>query len=421
MRRMIAVMLALSFFTLGINGLHSIWTKDVDSSKGLEQNLVMPESSGAPSSHGGDWNDSFTNGGKIASERGIGITNEGAEIPHLLIFDDFVAANGATPNPYFWSLVGVGTDASDIADVQGQKLSIALTMSGSYNSLGVKSSDPMNSNSYNIDANFTVYDTTDEDANITISADPFSTPYASVVISSAAFQATVLTKQSNNYIPRATSSAFFSVGTEYHYHLTVTSTTIQVLIKRCSDLAIMWDSGQITMDSMPFDNSVSFSCSGTSGIGDTRFDNITIENTLVNAWLRSEIVPIPQSYDWDILYIDKTELQSTTLAVTIYDANADTPVTGFIGLTTDGEVDISSINSVSVSSIYLNASFTGTGSRSPILHIWGLSWNLPGVWRRGMFPSHLIQGIGTNMVQLPSFIQVLLALGMTQLSNSPSS
>jgi len=347
---------------------------------------------------GGEWNDTFSSGAKIASQQGIEITNDNAQIPHLIQFDNFVGADNAQPNPFLWSINGIGTDAFDFADVQDQQFRIALTLSGNPESLGLTTSNPLNSNSYYVDANFTVLDVANEDANITIS-DPLGAPLATVVIASGSSQAKVLTQQSSIYTIRGTSTPFFSAGTEYHYHAIITPTSFQVIIKRSNDLSTMWDSGSIGMDSLSHENFVTFSSSGTSGTGDTRFDNITIENTLTNGWLKSEDIVIPTNNNWDVLFIDKTELTGTTLNVTIYDANTDTPLTGFITLITDGEVDISGIISASVPAIYLNATLQGTGTESSILHFWGVSWSLPGVWRDTYFSGSKVSDSGLTRIK----------------------
>jgi len=394
-RKKISIILIIILFVplLSTGGTIQLSMEENDGASTPEGPPVIHSAFNSVSSRGSEWSDTFDDKVRIESDKGIGITNEGAEIPHLLISDDFVAANGVAPNPFFWSIVGVGTDVSDFTVVQGQKLRIWLSMSGSYNSLGVASVNPVNSNSFDIDVDFTVLDAADEDANITIS-NSLGTPFSTVVISSASSQAKVMSRQNNIYSTRVTSTVFFSVGITYNYHIIVTPTLFQVVIKRVSDLVVMWDSGQVSMDGISFDNTISFSCSGTTGTGDTRFDNIVIENTLTSGWLRSANIYTTHETNWDVLSIDKTEPVGTALTVTICNANTDSPITGFIGLSMDGGVDISGIDRTSIPAIYLNASFTGTGSLSPILHSWAVSWNNSGVWRDTLFTGVKVSDLG---------------------------
>ncbi len=89
--------------------------------------------------------------------------------------------------------------------------------------------------------------------------------------------------------------------------------------------------------------------------------------------LTSKPILLPINMYWDTLIINKTELQDTSLNVTILDGTSDQPISSFTNIT-GTEFDISSLNPIVHSSIKLQASFGSNGVNTSILHDWSVNW-----------------------------------------------
>jgi len=94
--------------------------------------------------------------------------------------------------------------------------------------------------------------------------------------------------------------------------------------------------------------------------------------------LTSKFIELPTGYNWTSLNLTKTEPSAeNNITVTILDNSTGIPIPGFINLTST-DVDISSIDEVTYSSIMLMATFSGNGSATPILHEWRVNWTWDG-------------------------------------------
>jgi hypothetical protein len=89
--------------------------------------------------------------------------------------------------------------------------------------------------------------------------------------------------------------------------------------------------------------------------------------------LISESINLPANMCWDTLTINKTELQDTTLYVTILDGTSNQPLSSFEYIT-DTEIDLSPINSFKYNSIKLQAAFGSNSANTSVLHDWSLNW-----------------------------------------------
>jgi len=104
-----------------------------------------------------------------------------------------------------------------------------------------------------------------------------------------------------------------------------------------------------------------------------------------NGNITTNSITLPQNMIWNDLIINKTETPNHLIKVTILDATTGQAIPGFTNMPASGDVDLSNLNSAGVSSIKLNASFEGGGQSTPLLHSWGVSWNLTDAWRDTFF------------------------------------
>jgi len=91
-----------------------------------------------------------------------------------------------------------------------------------------------------------------------------------------------------------------------------------------------------------------------------------------NGFLNSTIINIPVEQYYDTLLINKTEPVGGSLKVTILDGQTNNPISGFIDQT-GTQIDLSTIDPITHSSIKLQATFTSGGERGT-LHDWSLNW-----------------------------------------------
>lgn len=112
---------------------------------------------------------------------------------------------------------------------------------------------------------------------------------------------------------------------------------------------------------------------------------------LLDGAVTSVDITLPFGYEWEELFIDKTEPPGTYINITILDGGSDNPIPGFIDLS-ESTIDLSSIDSDFYPSIKLQAIFRGTSYKSPILHCWALNYTPS---------SSIILKEGMNLISLP--------------------
>ena len=79
---------------------------------------------------------------------------------------------------------------------------------------------------------------------------------------------------------------------------------------------------------------------------------------------------------WKTLHINKAESENNFIRVSIIDAKNNIAISGYENIETNGEINISNIDSHLYQSIRLRASFNGNGSKTPILFSWGVQTKL---------------------------------------------
>ena len=90
----------------------------------------------------------------------------------------------------------------------------------------------------------------------------------------------------------------------------------------------------------------------------------------------SENITCPDNEKWETLIINKAELSNTLINVSILNATDNSTISGFENIRSDGEINISSINSSFYRSIRLKATFTSNGIYSPTLFSWSINGKL---------------------------------------------
>jgi predicted GH43/DUF377 family glycosyl hydrolase len=113
---------------------------------------------------------------------------------------------------------------------------------------------------------------------------------------------------------------------------------------------------------------------GSDGSGNTRIMYATNPLRYENGILTSIKISLPAGQTWDRLTIDKTVPgMNNSIKITVLDGETYQPIAGFENLTGD-DIDISSIDYITLPTIRLHASFTGKNESSPILHSWMVTW-----------------------------------------------
>ena len=114
--------------------------------------------------------------------------------------------------------------------------------------------------------------------------------------------------------------------------------------------------------------------------------------------LTSNVIATPSpGYYWDSFAINKTEPSNTFINVSILDASNDQSITGFEKIRTDGEVDISTINSSLYPTLKLSATMVSLTGITPRLHFWGVSWVAENVWRDTFFEGQKLSSTGYKL------------------------
>jgi hypothetical protein len=118
--------------------------------------------------------------------------------------------------------------------------------------------------------------------------------------------------------------------------------------------------------------------------------------------VKGSMVSAPITLDpdsnWDALILEKTVPAGGALNISILNETGFV-IPGFEDISTEGEIDISTIDSSIYQTLKLKASFSGSVSINPSLDYWGVSWNRSNAWRDTFFGGLKISssdGINTN-------------------------
>ncbi len=110
----------------------------------------------------------------------------------------------------------------------------------------------------------------------------------------------------------------------------------------------------------------------------------------------SEIIDISSHYKWSKFSIQKKEYDNNRINVSIYDADTGMAFEGLDDIT-DDEADLTLLNEMDVSSIYLKAFFKGDGKNSPLLESWGVDWSIKEGWWDGFIGDSKIDSINSSL------------------------
>ncbi len=101
-------------------------------------------------------------------------------------------------------------------------------------------------------------------------------------------------------------------------------------------------------------------------------------------YLQSKSITIQKGMQWDSLIINKMEPSNCWINISILNASNNQLIYGPIS--SSDEINIrNKIDSILYLSIKLNATFISNGTVTPILHHWGISWNVSNAWRDSFF------------------------------------
>ncbi|MHA1786679.1 MAG: hypothetical protein ACTSWU_00590 [Candidatus Thorarchaeota archaeon] len=129
-----------------------------------------------------------------------------------------------------------------------------------------------------------------------------------------------------------------------------------------------------------------------------------------NGSIESKVINLPEGQEWSSLRIDKDEPNSTQINIAILDSNRQN-IPGLIYDPSNSEIDISSLNSLGIDSIILNATFSPDGYESPVLYGWGVDWNASNLWRDTFLTS----------LKVSSFTNTKLSIGKVTLREDQTS
>ncbi len=113
-------------------------------------------------------------------------------------------------------------------------------------------------------------------------------------------------------------------------------------------------------------------------------DNVYLENDPYGIVI-SKPINKPKDMIWDTIIINKTQAKNNYINITILNASDDQVIPGTPIYIDDGEFDISYIDPLKYPSLKLKANITRNLTSAPILHYWGVSWNVSTAWRDSLF------------------------------------
>ena len=93
-----------------------------------------------------------------------------------------------------------------------------------------------------------------------------------------------------------------------------------------------------------------------------------------NATLRSETVTLPNNHTWDIFQFTRSIPENTFLNISVHDARTNDTLFNISGNDAKGYIDLSSINVLEHSSIYLQAYFQSNRTQTPVIYDWAVNW-----------------------------------------------
>jgi hypothetical protein len=108
--------------------------------------------------------------------------------------------------------------------------------------------------------------------------------------------------------------------------------------------------------------------------------------------LTSKPIQLPENMAWDTIVINRTQPLNTYLNISILNAANNQPIPGGVKYTYEGDFDISYIDPQLYPKIKLNATFKSFDYATPILHFWGVSWNLTNNWIDTFFAGEKTEG-----------------------------
>ena len=100
----------------------------------------------------------------------------------------------------------------------------------------------------------------------------------------------------------------------------------------------------------------------------------------VTGYVDSISIELPESMKWDVLSVKIEEPERTSIQMDIIDTTTTKSIPGYGDLTATN-VDLSGLNDLGITSIFLHGRFSGEGGITPILHSWGVEWVAENVWR----------------------------------------
>jgi predicted GH43/DUF377 family glycosyl hydrolase len=143
----------------------------------------------------------------------------------------------------------------------------------------------------------------------------------------------------------------------------------------------------------------------------TKIGNAYANNYLKTGSAVSEKISIPKGMKWDQVLIKKAEPSGTGLNISVLDGVTNKTITGYINVTSSG-INISAINETTYKSIRLVAYMKGSGTATPTLYMWGVSWVPANTWRDTF--------LGLNRTSSINSTRFVLNLGHVQFDADPT-
>jgi predicted GH43/DUF377 family glycosyl hydrolase len=112
----------------------------------------------------------------------------------------------------------------------------------------------------------------------------------------------------------------------------------------------------------------------------TKIGNAYANNFLKTGSVVSEKINIPKGMKWDQVLVKKAEPSGTGLNISVVDGTTNKTISGYINVTSSG-INITGINETTYKSIRLVANLKGSGTATPTLYNWGVSWVPANTWR----------------------------------------
>jgi predicted GH43/DUF377 family glycosyl hydrolase len=148
-----------------------------------------------------------------------------------------------------------------------------------------------------------------------------------------------------------------------------------------------------------FDNRYYLWYSGGSTTSNGRI-GLAIANELEpSGFAISEKITLPSNMTWNHLVVKKAEPAGTTLKITVVNSTTNKSIANFDNLT-GPDINLSKLSGKSYKSIRLLAYFTGSGTTTPSLYMWGVSWNLTTAWRDSLLGSNQLSSVQDSTIRI---------------------